>query len=65
MSQSNEKNHKDDNKKPIFLRGLKPSTKKWIDQQINEDEPTRPAVVRRIVEEEKRRQVGDQPRRKR
>lgn len=58
MSQNNEKNHKAPQKKPIFLRGLLPSTQEWIDRQIDKDAPSRPKVVKRILEEQQRQQTG-------
>jgi hypothetical protein len=62
MSQNRPKNNPDADKKPVFLRGLKPSTKDWLDKQINRDTPSRPAVVREIVERARR---DEESRRKR
>lgn len=39
----------------VLVRGIKPSTVEWLDRQKNDDEPTKPAVIRRIIEDERRR----------
>jgi hypothetical protein len=60
MAQNDGKNQSIDKKnKPVFVRGIKPSTKEWLNQQINDDEPSLPKVVKRIVEDEHRRQTGN------
>lgn len=41
--------------KGIFVRGIKPSTKDWLSQQVNPDDPSVPAVIRKIVEKHKRK----------
>jgi hypothetical protein len=60
MAQNDSKNQSVDKKnKPVFIRGIKPSTKEWLNEQINADEPSLPKVVKRIVEDEHRRQTGN------
>lgn len=56
MSQNGSKNKPVGDKKPVFVRGIRPSTKEWLNTQIDRDAPTIPKVVKRIVEDEHRRQ---------
>lgn len=42
----------------VLVRGIKPSTVDWLEKQKNEDKPTKPAVIREIIEQERRRQSG-------
>lgn len=58
MSQNKTKdNPTPDKNKPVFLRGLKPSTREWLQTKKDEDAPTVPRVVKRIVEDEHRREI--------
>jgi hypothetical protein len=42
----------------VLVRGLKPSTVDWLEKQKDRDKPTKPAVIREIIEQERRRQSG-------
>ncbi len=57
MSQNGTKNKSPENKKPVFVRGLQPSTKRWLQRKVNEDQPSIPKVVKKIVEDEHRREI--------
>jgi len=58
MAQNAKKRHVDAKKvKPVFVRGLKPSTAKWLREQIDDDNPSLPKVVKKIVEDEHRRKT--------
>ncbi len=58
MSQNGTKNNPTEKKnKPVFVRGIKPSTKEWLDKKVDADAPSIPRVIKRIVEEEHRREI--------
>lgn len=59
-----EKDKKTAKRKGIFVR-IKPGTLDWLRERVNDDEPSVPAVVREIIEEERRRQTQKPSRRKR
>lgn len=62
MSQNGPKNKAATDKKPIFVRGVKPSTKEWLQSKINEDAPSVPKVVKNIVEDAHRREKDQRKR---
>jgi hypothetical protein len=57
MSQNGAKNKSGNNKKPVFVRGIQPSTKEWLQSKVDPDAPSIPRVVKRIVENEHRREI--------
>jgi len=60
MAQNDSKNQSVDKKnKPVFVRGIQPSTKRWLEDQKDEDAPTLPKVVKRIVEDVHRERTGN------
>ena len=63
MSQNSSKNKPDVNKKPVFVRGIQPSTKEWLESKVDRDSPSVPKVVKKIVEEEHRREKEQKRRR--
>lgn len=52
-----QKSAKDKHKKPIFVRGIRPSTKEWLQGKVDRDSPSVPKVVKKIVEDEHRREI--------
>lgn len=46
--------------KAVCVR-IKPGTLNWLRERINDDEPCVPAVIREIIEEERRRQTQNAP----
>ena len=63
MSQNRPKNKPGPDRKPVFVRGIQPSTKEWLQSKVDDDSPSIPKVVKKILEEEHRRDKEQKPKR--
>ena len=63
MSQNRPKNKPAPNKKPVFVRGILPSTKEWLQGKVDDDAPSLPKVVKRELEEAHRREIEEKRKR--
>ena len=63
MSQERTKNKPKVDRKPVFVRGIQPSTKEWLQGKVDDDSPSIPRVVKKIVEDQHRREIEEKRRR--
>ena len=63
MSQNRPKNKPAVDKKPVFVRGIKPSTKEWLQGRVDDDAPSLPKAVKRELEEAHRRALEEKRKR--